>query len=221
LCVEEQFYLFWPFIVLLFRKKQLILTVIILFLIILSFFHAAFLPVNAIYFSGYGLLYNMGYLSLGALATIMVNNNYLPNTFFRNRYVEIAILFLLGITLVFSFPSRSFLLACCCFYLLIKSVHSDFSINIINRFLLNKKIAFIGTISYGIYIFHPIIGSCLNKFLLAYVFSKNNFNATGIISKLWIVELPVYSAISIFIAWLSYKYIERPILSLKNKYFKY
>ncbi len=79
--------------------------------------------------------------------------------------------------------------------------------NIIN--LENAVCDFIGKISYGIYVIHP---------LLIFYFSKilGHFNSESLINYLWVYFL--ITATTILISYLSYEFYEKRFLKLKSKY---
>lgn len=71
----------------------------------------------------------------------------------------------------------------------------------------NPLLVFFGKISYGLYVYHWIIWMAFGKYLKPYF----QVSAIGFI---------VYTLICLGLAYLSYIGIERPILSLKGKFFK-
>jgi peptidoglycan/LPS O-acetylase OafA/YrhL len=68
---------------------------------------------------------------------------------------------------------------------------------------------FLGKISYGIYVFHPIVIFFLSIFL------KNIH--VNVYLKYIIVYISVFSS-TILIAYLSFTFYEKPFLQLKNKF---
>ena len=100
----------------------------------------------------------------------------------------------------------------------------EYPLQSINRFLQNKSLLYIGTISYGIYVFHyPILYYC--TYIFDPFWAKIDFSFLGRFQKYtwhtWIIKFPLYSLLSIGLAALSYKFIETPILKLKDRFFKY
>ncbi|MEK7391374.1 MAG: hypothetical protein AAB214_02305, partial [Fibrobacterota bacterium] len=105
----------------------------------------------------------------------------------------------------------------------LKAAHSDFNIPAVNRFLSNPRIVFVGTISYGIYIFHVPIGHFVTNVLVAPWWYPLDFASWGPFAFLgdcmWVLLLPVLSILSVCAAVVSSRYVEQPILKLKDRFF--
>jgi peptidoglycan/LPS O-acetylase OafA/YrhL len=99
-------------------------------------------------------------------------------------------------------------------YVVMKKGEKRFSFSTV---LNNKFFFFLGKISYGIYLYHVpvqwfgfILSPLINKYFpFSFVRQYNNY-----------IMFAINFCILIFISWLSWKIIEKPILSLK-KYFNY
>jgi peptidoglycan/LPS O-acetylase OafA/YrhL len=225
LCVEEQFYLFWPFIVLSLRNYPKILITFILFIITFGFMQSIFNVIPEISkYNGVNILTRMSSLGFGALGAVYSINYKLSEKFFKNKFIEIAILILLIISLVFSYKFKHVSLALISLYLVLKAAKFEFSIEFINKFLTNKKIVYIGTISYGIYVFHLPIAHYFTIYIFDPIWSNIDFSIFGSFEKIrwhsWIIKLPLYTVLSILFASISFRYFEKPILKMKDKYFK-
>ena len=225
LSVEEQFYLLWPFITITLKNKLDILFGIVLLIIVVSYSQLCFNMIPSISaYNYYSLLSRMGSLGLGALGVIAYRKELLPQKLFKSTIFEYFMLLFLCVTLISSFSLKMFFLGICSIYFILKAAYFNFSINSINRFLTNRFIVYIGTISYGIYIYHLPIDYFFSKYLLDPFWKSIPFTSLGFFGKIrwniWIIKFPLYTAISIFVAFCSFKYIEKPILGLKEKYFK-
>lgn len=227
LSVEEQFYLFWPFIVLLLRKNENILITIIALLVIGCFVQMTYSVVDWLNpYNLTGLLPRAGSLGVGALGAILLITNKLPNKLLENKLAEYALFMLLIICLITESAYKYPFLAICSIMFVLKAVTGNFKINVVNNFLKHKTIIYIGSISYGIYIFHFPLGEYLTQYVFnPYLWNKIQFSKLGKLSALqynsWLIKLPLYTFISIVLAHFSFKYFEQPILTLKDKFFKY
>lgn len=226
LALEEQFYLLWPPIVLALRRFPRTLAVGTLALAVLCYFQLVtehFEVVNDHNFTG--LFPRAGSLLVGALGAMAFHHGKLSDNLFRkNILVEWLVFGVLGITLATSYPLKFPVLALCSLYLVLKSVHSDFHLGPVNRILDNPRVRWIGTISYGIYLFHPLVGNLITTWFIMPWWYAIDFEALGAFSFLrhclFVAILPLYGALSIGLAALSSRYFERPILALKDRWFR-
>ena len=110
-------------------------------------------------------------------------------------------------------------------FLVLKTTHKGFSNKVISNFLSHKSIVYIGSISYGIYLYHLPLGKYLTEYVFDPVWQNIDWASMGTFSKIqwhsWIIKFPVYSLISIILAHFSYKILEKRLLSYKDKWFKY
>ena len=225
LAIEEQFYLFWPIFILAYKNKPKVLYIVTGIIIVLSFFQLTTDFVTSITPYNYvGLFPRLGSLCLGALGGMLFHQNKLSDTFFGSIIVERTVFIVLLLSLCLDYKLKYLVFALCSLYLVLKATHSDFSISFINRFLSNKKVVYVGTISYGIYIYHLPIGFFITTLLIEPWWYKIDFKALGHFSFvqdcLWMVLLPLYAFLSIGVATLSSRFIEKPILTLKDRWFK-
>jgi len=225
LAIEEQFYLFWPILVLALRKRIRLLSVLTIAIVAISFFQmttnffTSVTPYNYV-----GLFPRIGSLCLGALGGILFYQKKLNSQFFGSIVIERIVFGILILTLFVNYDLKYLVLALSSFYIVLKAVHSDFSIGFLNRFLSNKRVVYVGTISYGIYIYHLPIGFFITTYFVEPWWYSIQFETLGYFSfiqhYLWVVLLPLYTILSIGVAAFSNKYIEKPILLLKDKWFK-
>lgn len=223
LCFEEQFYLVWPFLVLLLKHKKQTLIIISTLLLSFCVFQLSYKHLNgSINYRQIGLYSSIGFLTTGCLTAILYNTNTIPEYILKSKNIEYLIWLLLLISLTTNLPVKYAILMCCTAFIILKSVDSDFAINAVNTLLTNKKVIFIGTISYGIYIYHLPVAYYFEEYVFNPVWKSIDFNAWGILKKLqwyaWVIKLPLFSALSIAVAYLSFRFIEKPILRLKKKF---
>jgi peptidoglycan/LPS O-acetylase OafA/YrhL len=226
LAVEEQFYIFWPLLVLSLKKNPKVLLLIIGSIISLGYAQWIFGLVPYLNkYNGFALYTRMGSLALGALGAVLSTHYKLPKNLFQSKVVEYFAFIILVIVLVTDFKVKVLLAGLLSLYLVLKAANFNFSINLINRFLRNEKVIKIGLVSYGIYIFHLPLAHYFTVYIFNPIWSNIDFSAFGQFEKIrwhsWIIKLPLYSALSVLMANLSYRYVETPILRLKDRYFKY
>jgi len=226
LSVEEQFYLFWPLVILFVRKNRFLLTTLVCLIVITGYAQILFniFPSLSLY-NQFGLLTRMSSLGMGALGAIASLNWTLPTKVFKSKHVECAVLFLLFVSLIIVHPIKFVIMGVCSIFFVIKSAYFPFSTKCFNSFLLNKRIIYIGTISYGIYLYHIPIAYYIDRYLFDPIWNQIDFASLGFFRKLefhpWVFKFPINTSVTIVFAIMSYKYLEKPILSLKSRWFTY
>ncbi|WP_148624603.1 acyltransferase family protein [Aliarcobacter cryaerophilus] len=187
LAIEEQFYIFFPLILMFLYKIRLniVITLSILFLI---FF---IIPLIAEVDKFYHTLSRAWELSLGGLVFI-ISSKYKKLFEFSNRY-KYFIYFLFIVSILFSYNNNFFstyktFLVVFCTALLILSLSYDKSKTIFS----NRLLVFIGLISFPLYLWHYVIIS------FTHIFGIKISLEIGIFLIL----------ISIFLSYLTYRYVE-------------
>ena len=209
LAVEEQFYIFFPFI-LLFIKKLKIKTVVFI-LLILGLTSLIICIVGSVYFKSanfYLLPSRLWELLIGAIGAILIQNLNKLSKGFDNLFGLLGLVLILAAFIFLDdntpFPSIYALTPTLGAFLVIVFVKKD---HVIGKFLSHKYLTSIGILSYGAYLFHqPIISFYL-------IYSE--------------IELSNISKITIFFAsflfaYLSLNLIEVPIKNKsiqRNKFF--
>lgn len=221
LAVEEQFYLIWPWIILLSDKKY--------HLGIISFF--IFLGI----FSHYFLLHEtmssvltftcFDAFGLGALlAWVTTYAKEKLKRFFRSVLVVAAaalLVYLIGAMQFNSIliPLRTVVslgTIVLISYIVIYQENNALQFKII---LNNRILIFLGKISYGLYLYHTLVPGLLNSKIINVYF--NPLLPDILYKKYWsILYLFENALLLIALAWLSFIFIEKPFLYLK-KYFEY
>jgi peptidoglycan/LPS O-acetylase OafA/YrhL len=209
--VEEQFYLFWPWFVNKIKNKIIPKTVLIIILFFIIKSLAWYL------FGNHSLFYKSFAVSrfhcmlIGAVGAMMYKNkNKFFITFFTNIWSQI-ISWLLIVLLFFNCisipaPLLSEFTAIISLVLIMSQI-SKSSTKIIN--LENGFFDFLGKISYGIYIIHPLV-------ILLFCFLYKDMNLS-IIPKTIIVYSSVYLT-TILCAYLSYEFFEKRFLKMKTRF---
>jgi peptidoglycan/LPS O-acetylase OafA/YrhL len=143
--VEEQFYIVWPILILLFNKK------------IMPFIFLIMIGIMTVFTLVYAPIIPFEYMSIGALGGYFL-------FYFKNTVVDVinSIKFLYLGLIVFVFILLLFpvinqylqtLLVSVCFALLILYTVSAETKTV----FINKQFSFLGQISYGIYMYHPFV----------------------------------------------------------------
>ena len=209
------------------RSRYKILLIVIAAIIILGFAQTFFQIIPALTpYNDVGLLTRMSSLGIGSFGAVLLTMNALPLKLFQNKFIEYFIVVLLIISLAINQPAfKLIILPFCSFYLVLKAAKFDFTIKPLRNFFGNKWIIYIGRLSYGIYIFHVPIDYYFTIYIFNVFWSLINFDTLGNFSffknYIWFFKFPFSVLLSVLFAALSFKYIESPILKLKDKFFKY
>lgn len=203
--VEEQFYLFFPLILLLIFKTKLRykLTSVVLFMLVVSFIISCYGSYTHPLASYYLLPTRAWELLFGVLAFVVRDKIQLKDD---SKIVDLSLLFLCLCLLVFllafdnslPFPGPWALLPVFAVFAVLAFDKPNY---FMYKFLSSKVLVFVGLISYSLYMFHqPII-----------VFYKYMMVGTehGLLMKLSLISL------TFVVAYFSYKYIEDPFRNKK------
>ena len=212
--VEEQFYSFWPWLV---KKSTNLLktTVIVCFALITLKVILRLIDIKTNN-GDPGLFYNIIHVTrfhcmlIGAIGSILYYKNNvtflkLTNNFIA-QFISWLVIFLSTINQfhISSIIDNELISFVTVFLIISQTEKSKRLINLNTSFF-----DFIGKISYGIYMIHPLIIFYLSKVL---VFSNDDS-----IYNYIIVYCAVFS-ITIFVAYISYSYFEKYFLDMKDKY---
>ena len=216
--VEEQFYLFWPWLI---KKRsqysQLFYAIIIAFVLVrnglafgASHLHNQQLATVFGMLNGLVLMTRIDCMAIGGLVALYIyNKEQWFRKFFVNRTVEVA--------------SLALIVVLCYTGIYVPYIHHDFYAVVFSIFIVNvscnprslfclegKVWTSLGNISYGIYMYHLVaIGSVLAIFRALHISAfPFRINLVLHLSSL---------LLTIVIAQLSYRYFETPFLSLKNR----
>lgn len=219
LAVEEQFYLIWPWIILLFNKKHL-LKVITLFILIGSLSQLLMYGVKMSHVLTFTCIDAFG---IGALLSWQItfkpqNLNIFLNRLYPFAIISLILFFIEVVQKEWSFLPLRTTISVLTLYILTYILLYHETEKMKFRFILNNRFfIFLGKISYGMYLYHMFVPELLyTKFFTKHVNSHlpyaffNNF-------KIQIVFFESL-VLLILISWLSYILIEMPFLKLK-KYF--
>jgi peptidoglycan/LPS O-acetylase OafA/YrhL len=220
--VEEQFYAIWPWII---KSKNPIKTFIKLLLIFLTILGISWLYVFKIsdlsletktkikeglelFFSQFRIL-TMVIGGGGAYLIFEKKEKILKIIFRKDVQIIVYLMLILMLSTGLHVPgfNMEFYGIFFCFFILNVSQNPNSLI-----YLEQKIIHYLGKISYGVYIYHPaVIVFCVNS--IHYFLGKNLSSLT--------FNILLYSSailITILVCELSYRYIETPLLKLKDKF---
>ncbi|WP_138994680.1 acyltransferase [Larkinella sp. C7] len=223
--VEEQFYLFWPWLVLSrhFKKTLIIIGAIGLVLagvffyyrFILNPYHLAKEQTHPVLFfvSMFMAQFRIGCMAIGGLGAYLVFKNHPILEILHRKSVQIIMyLFLIAfIATGFRVPGINYEFYAVLFcFLLINLASNPQSVVQFE----NPLMKFMGSISYGLYIYHPVAITLVLNLLAG---RRDN---PGLLHS-FLFNLQAYALIillTILLAYLSYTYFEKPFLRLKDRF---
>ncbi|MEJ2601142.1 MAG: acyltransferase [Anaerolineales bacterium] len=223
LAVEEQFYLIWPWLVLFAPRKKLIFAILGIILLAPLFRYYAITQYpedfyNGLRTTGTFTFASLDSLGIGALLSIVyrykretlikyLTRIVLPAGIGALLLLDLLAYYKLKFRLLITFEDIAYALIFCW---LIGKASLSFK-GIPGKILEFKPLIYLGKISYGVYIYHPLV-----PLLLASIFHQfgATYPETG-----WFTFF-TSSTITILIASLSWFLFEKPINRLK-RYFRY
>lgn len=209
---EEQFYLFWPLLVMFSGKRVYVVILLILLTYLFADIYLLVEPSNTTllemplkpikYILNYtGMIVGAGFAYIAYYQKAILNKYILNGYFFFLTSAVLLSLILLNVKL----PISHFGLYSILFGIVIANLALNPKIKNILEFNVLK---YLGKVSYGIYMYHPI---CI--MLIAYGFQK-----FGIEKPVLFYFLCVISTIGI--STFSYEFFEKPFLKIKRRFSK-
>lgn len=216
--VEEQFYIIWPIIVYLFSRKKVLIVFfsLLFFLISIHFIANSFLDfTNRITFLIYKfiLVLPFEFMAIGAIGGYFFfyhKAKILFYTKFKFFYFFIISL-ILGAMFVPFLPIffQNIILSILFLLLIITTINDEN-----NWAFRNQYLAYIGKISYGVYMYHPFIMFLVFPFVNKYFpFTVNPYLYNSLIYFF-------IFTFSILLSHFSYKYFESIFINIKDKKYK-
>lgn len=210
--VEEQFYLFWPWLVRLThgKTKSLLTIAIIVCVAWLACKWGLYITYGANTTYRFFAVTRFDCMMIGAIGAILY---FLKSKLFTKFLMNRTLGFVCLLLLLFSqpwinaipAPIRPQFIA----ILSIVCIASQLDSPIIN--LENRVCDLVGKISYGIYVIHPLL-----IFGLSVLYRNASIQPPETIATILIYC--IITATTILVAWLSYKFFESPFLRLKNRF---
>lgn len=214
LAVEEQFYLVWPFLILLIRKPGRLFLVMLLLLLSVMVIRSViwFQQIEDLNYTTLYTFTRIDGICIGSMVALLMR--FRPGLIDKN--IGLVALFLAALNFLFFFLNQAdkngypffafvgYTTFCAMFGLLVHEVVNN-SQSIFSKIFSIQPLRFFGKISYGFYIFHWPIYLMSRKYL---------FELTN--SRLLTALLATGAALLVSV--ISYYYFERYFLQLKNKY---
>lgn len=203
LSIEEQFYLFWPWIVVFVPNRAVILSLV--FVILGSLIYKSVSGIENIRMLTFSHFDTLGG---GALIAFLLKEKKESVLLFINRFKGIIILCGIFILLASEWYLLPEIIISSVVLVLAMSLvigcHYGFS-GLSGKIFSNSVLIYLGKISYGLYLFHKPVPYFLKLFL-----TPENSNSYYF--------LLISVVITIVVAHLSYKIIESPFLALKKRF---
>ncbi|MEM6719643.1 MAG: acyltransferase [Bacteroidota bacterium] len=203
--IEEQFYLLIPPMLFFIKRAFFIRFIIILTVVYFFIFASDIFP----FLRRFDFLYF--YFSAGGLFAVLHERYDLGSK--MHKYLKIAIL----ATFIAYFCTNIFkgmeanvyhFVSMLLFSITIMTLSYSPVINI-----QNKQLNYLGKISYGIYMFHPLVMQLIGLVMLKLVANVNLSDITIILLSYGLVF-----GVTFIVSHFSYQYFEKPFLNLKNKF---
>lgn len=221
--VEEQFYLIWPLLVSLFKKKlvSLFVLVFILFSIInpiidYSYYHFGLLKNDLVlknFLNAFFSSFKINCMALGGLFAFIHNSQHSINKInklFFNRLLQIATTFICINCWIFGITFGTFTDEIYSFFFVIIIYNVGTNQNTLLK-IENITLKYLGKISFGLYVYHWVVIVIIIEIL------KNNLK----INNEFIFNTILYTSslcITILISNFSFDYFEKPIINLKHRF---
>jgi peptidoglycan/LPS O-acetylase OafA/YrhL len=221
LAVEEQFYLVWPFIILLLKKPKILLFFISGVLITVLFLRL-WIWNNQIADLAYYNLYTFSRIDGICIGCMIALLQRIKKDFLKN-YTPWILLFFAALNFLFFYVNRQYDFSfpylaligyttfAMIFGLLINEVVTG-GTTIITKLFSFSPLRFFGKISYGFYIFHWPVYMLITPWITRLLSPLLNGHALNFSTSL------LATIAAIIISWLSFRYFESYFLKLKDRF---
>lgn len=206
--VEEQFYSFWPWVVKKSKKLWLFLILLpIAYVLIKLGLRLSNAPYGLITFFNYT---RFGCMALGGLGAYLYFYHIEKLAIFKNRILEIFTYGFFLLILIDRFHITSIIDHEIVSFFTFVLIYNQIANQHVLVSLENKLLDFLGKISFGIYVYHPMV-----IYLLSFILA-DSFDEFPLLKTIMIFATVLL--FTILIAHFSYQYFEKRFLRLKTKY---
>ena len=202
---EEQFYLIWPLLFILFRKNKMLLMLSVIIGYIGVKYYLTINPKNPF---GINLLafwntFNIDCMAIGGLTAILSFRNSKILKYVNNNYVFYLIALIVILLMIFgvNFGFFHYEIYAILFAIIILNLATNKALATI---LENKMFNYLGGVSYGIYMYHSIAIVIAIKLSMYF--------------KIDFIIYPIAILLTILFSHISYKHLEKPFLKLKKRF---
>lgn len=224
LAVEEQFYLFWPFVILWVRSPRKLLFIMLgLLLIVLAGRSALwFWQVEDLNYTTLYTFTRIDGICIGSILALLLQ--YRPRLV--EKHMALIVSMLAGLNFLFYFLNRAnaggypyfafigYTTFAVLFALLVHEVVTTPDTTLVNRLLSFSPLRFFGKISYGFYVFHWPVFFLLNAPLTKYLYAEQHLQ----LGYARVIAALCSTLLALGISWLSYRYFESYFLKRKSRY---
>lgn len=224
LCVEEQFYLLWPLLVLSLRSRWHWLMAALTFIVLAGWAQMLFqiIPMRP-GFTSMGLFPRAYALALGGWVALLCLRYPQPGRWLHSVWVELGSLLLLAGVLYQHQPIMFVIAPSVVGFWLAKIYYQQIRLGAIHRLLQHRIATYLGRISYGIYLYHIPVALYFSRHVFTPLWGRIPFKTMGRWAALqhyqWVLQLLLFSLLAIGTAHLSYRFIEQPLLRWKDRWF--
>ncbi|MDF2447533.1 MAG: putative acyltransferase [Bacteroidota bacterium] len=215
---EEQFYLLWPWLMRWTKGNIFRLTIVIIIIFIALRALFSYFTIPQVNFGGVNLWQFMGQfinyfridcMAIGGLFAFILYRKYALLSFLYSKFFQLFTIILICGSMFFGFKPGIF------YYTYYASLSAILILNVASNThsLINLEYSFfdlMGKISYGFYMYHPIVLIVLSGYLF------RNLNMGSNLGHF--IYFLISFILTTVISYFSFTYIEGPFLKLKHKY---
>ncbi len=224
LAVEEQFYLVWPFIILIVKspKKLFFIMLSVLLLVIIARSAVWFYKIEDLNYTTLYTFTRIDGICIGSMIALLLK--FKPKIISNNLALIVLVLAIINFLFYFlnqknqnGYPYFAFVgytTFCAMFGLLLYEIVTTSNSSLTNRLFSLQPFRFFGKISYGFYVFHWPVYMLTSSGLFTFIIQNTNLNVN--ISR--IAASLLSTLLALLISIFSYYFFEINFLKLKKKF---